>query len=381
MEASQKRSNPLKNGSYKAYRLFLSTTLLLLLAPSVYSMEKPDSMIVVPVADVSGVHPSFLKNLDPEYESKRIHQELLHSLVRSVKTSGPYTFIEIPGIRVGSDGSNRFWTLSSNIKNLESIPNNYLIPSETYKNSNTSPTIALIYPYNDKKNKRIISAGTRFVIKKKQKKEYVVSAFNTDKNEWDTITIPRRLCTPLNFKTTPHEKRKQFVSLLRSWSHQKKGFIPYVLGGCSFCTIDPDPYKNRTDKNIKHQTGIDCSGLVWLVAHKICNMPYYFKNTTALEAGGTPLQPNEPLQEGDLVWIPGHVLIIADIYNNTIIEARGYPHEYGRVHELPIKKVFKDINTLADLRTAIENNIPLVRLDKKGQTRDMFTRAKIIKLC
>ena len=73
-------------------------------------------------------------------------------------------------------------------------------------------------------------------------------------------------------------------------------------------------------------------------------------------------------------------MVVASLQNNTIIEARGYPTGFGKVHELPLHKTFKNINSYADLLNHYFSNKSLYWLDKEGRINSTLHNYKILKL-
>ena len=195
----------------------------------------------------------------------------------------------------------------------------------------------------------------------------------------------------MSHNLSPSARRQQFVALVRSWAHQANGFIPYVWGGCSFThtswphTFDEIETDNNQSyfalKNYLHtpKPGLDCSGLVYRAA-QLVGIPYFCKNTFTIEHTLTRLQPGQQLREGDLIVVPGHVMIVSDIANNLLVEARSYHHGHGKVHEIELGKVFKDITSYTDLAAAYSSKAPLYRIDSNGKARDTFTQFALMQL-
>lgn len=264
--------------------------------------------------------------------------------------------------------------------------------------------VTLQQPFTDPISKHTFSAGTRFVraVKKnppattatQEKKYYDVFIFDAVQNRFIVTAVPRDLCAPLTLDGKD-ARISYFVRLLREWAKTDNGSIPYVFGGCSivsrlkkneFQRID-EPltptitigYYQRTGIKPGTRVGIDCSGLVTRAAH-IAGIPYFFKNSRTLGQKLTPLSPQEPIQNGDLILFRGHVIIITDVHHNLIVEARSYDHGYGIIHEIALGKVFKGIETFGDLHDAYRKGTPLVRLNSKGEVEDSFNSWKILKI-
>ena len=109
-------------------------------------------------------------------------------------------------------------------------------------------------------------------------------------------------------------------------------------------------------------------------------IPYFLKNTTTLERVLKPLTPEETLREGDLIKITGHVMVVADLENNTLIEARGYQDGYGKVHEIALPLVFKGINSYQDLLDAYYAKKTLIRLNSDGKESQIFPTFNLLRL-
>ncbi len=68
----------------------------------------------------------------------------------------------------------------------------------------------------------------------------------------------------------------------------------------------------RTECTQHPMSGFDCAGIISRAA-QMCGIPYYFKNTYTLAHYLKSLSIDTHLQEGDLIWIPGHVMIVSDL--------------------------------------------------------------------
>lgn len=230
---------------------------------------------------------------------------------------------------------------------------------------NPAPLIATIKkPWTDSVSKQTFSVGTRFIKDTSQKEDSTtipVFLYDTYHKNFYTANIPKNIIMP-EPPADENSRITMFVNLMREWINES-GFIPYVLGGCSYTT------RYNTDTIIKTQqslgggsvatlytrkpteypaAGFDCSGLI-LRAAQMCSIPYFLKNSMTAAYNLAELKKDQKLEIGDLIYIPGHIIVVADLTKNTIIEARSYDHGYGKVHEIELNKVFKNINTFADL--------------------------------
>lgn len=174
-------------------------------------------------------------------------------------------------------------------------------------------------------------------------------------------------------------------------------FIPYVWGGCSYTTLCTDPYFQLKTVRSKHRphakprryfeyptchtqpyNGFDCAGLI-LRAAQASGIPYFYKNTATILQNLEPLQPEDQIANGDLIWLPAHIMVISDVEQNLCIEARHYAQGYGKVHETSIHKIFKDINNYQDLRAAHFSQNLIDRLNRHQKSAQKV-KIKILKL-
>lgn len=336
----------------------------------------------------------------------RLHQLLLHEQVEILQEKDSELYIRIPDAFYVSHDNRKehreFWTLKKYIASYDTLKKhnvpieNFPHPisrTEQYINSPQS-VVTLKQPFFDRTTGQHLSAGTRF-IQAPSKSSHSVSVYIFDPMHYrfNTLRIPKKFLLP-NTPRTKKERIDLFVRILQSWAHQPAPYvIPYVLGGCSFIetyptykfslkeTVGNDNTKGKayTYHNATQAHGFDCSGII-LRAAQMAGIPYFCKNTSAIGATLKPLSNNEKLQNGDLILIPGHVIVIADTQKNTIIEARGYDQGYGKVHEIPLKEQFQNMHTFCDLVDAYRNKKPLIRLNRSGNVVQTIKNYQLLKL-
>ena len=380
-------------------------------------------MVIVPVADLVGapiqtfdlgktIKESYAKiNIcggppTPTQGSPRIHQLLLHERVDIVSENGDEVCIIIPHIFFITHSLHKpqamYWTLKKNLlslKKLDEAAREKIPVSPTYKApkniTQAQNTVVIFKPFYDPVTEQTLSAGTRFIIDTSKTFEnyFSVNVFDRKTTSFKSTLIPKKIAIQVQ-KQSIQNSIDCFVKILQQWAHCINGPIPYVWGGCSFshcCNHEFIERKKklttgtqisvfeRTGCTENPLTGLDCAGLITRAAH-ICGIPYYFKNTYTLAHYLKSLSIDQHLKEGDLIWIPGHVMIVSDIPNNKIIEARGYSSNYGIVHEITLDQMFKDINTYDELIKAYRHQITLTRLNKDGDEVEEIKKYKILKL-
>jgi len=386
----------------------LSKVLCLLALLCQKTVMNYQAVTIVPVADLVG---SALTNVrdytalplcggKPKAFStcKRLHQLLFNETVEvtlelngQVEVTLPHLFF-VPNNNTSLKMST-YWTLKKNILPLTSTPFKALVPEPIFyekPQAQQQNTITLIAPYSSSACGCTFSAGTRFIATATdpENKTITVSLIHPKTHTPMQMTLPYDHClVPV---TTREQQRKNFVKLVRLWSHRDNA-IPYVWGGCSYVFTAPhfafkeitaganQSYYAIEQELSSPKTGLDCAGLVARAA-QAAGLPYFFKNTTTLATYLKPLTNAEHVQDGDLIWIPGHVMIVGNREKNTLIEARDYSSGWGKIQERPLKEIFKNILTYDDLESCYQQHKPLQRIDKTGNTTNTYNTFKLLAL-
>lgn len=381
----------------------------LLLSTFFYSTQSYRAIVIDPVVDLVGspmpkedyaTIPVCGGQKEPFIACKRGHQLLFNEIVEVIRQEKDQLCVKVPNIfyitQPNGKKYNYYWAEKKHFLPLENLHDHSKIPSPiSPKNPPQDIHIVLIKPYRDNALNITYSAGTRFVpvqLHTKSKK-IPVWRYNHKNKKHETISLPKQYCLTIK-NTDPDKKINQFVNIMRSWATMKNGYIPYVWGGNSYIheAHSGTMTEHITQKNGKEisfytiknynnppLSGFDCSGLI-LRAAQICNMPYYLKNTTTLAHYLDEINQHTSIKNGDLIWIPRHVMVVSDVKKNLLIEARSYSHGFGKVHEIPLHKVFKNIKTYNDLIAYKTAHKPLERIDKWGNTMDTFKDFKILNI-
>lgn len=375
---------------------------------TVRSFSSYQAVTLVPVADLVG---SALANTrdyaalpicggKPKVFStcKRLHQLLFNEIVEVTRELNGQVEVTLPHIFfVASDDTTHkmstYWTLKKNIFPLKDDLLTSLVPQPLSYEKPGAPqsnTITLIAPYTASECGCTFSAGTRFVVTATNAEAKTVTAalIHPKTHTPTSITIPYDHC--LAPAITQEQQRTTFVHLVRLWAHGK-GTIPYVWGGCSYLFNTPHfSFKEKELKNNQSyyelepdsglpKTGLDCAGLVARAA-QAAGLPYFFKNTTTLATSLRAISESEHVQDGDLLWVPGHVMIVSNREQNTLIEARDYSSGWGCVQERPLKEVFKNIHTYDGLESRYKAHKSLQRIDRSGDITNTYTTFKLLAL-
>ncbi len=343
--------------------LFLSCQQAFIIDPVVDCTADPDDLYT----------PMLHVELTEKRYNPRCYQLLFNEIVTIVARQDEKVKVEIPNIYFyGSCRNvlqgNSFWICKKSICLLDGLKkeDGIKIPPITFDYLNYyNKIVTLVYPFYDPVTKKIYSAGTKFVLTGKPKRDcYSVFIFDSQSFCFKQTKIPKDLCLLYQAKTT-QEKIDDFLFILKQWTNLDGGYIPYVWGGSSFC------YVLQQDQNPPDwiaQCGFDCSCMITRAA-QIAGLPYFFKNSTTLHQLCTPIQPHDFVHNGDIIWFAGHVMIVADIIKNLIIESRGYGAGFGRVHEIHISKIFQNIHTFSELINAYKKNESVWLLHADGTPR------------
>lgn len=309
---------------------------------------------------------------------------------------------------------NSFWTLKANLIPVETLiklgidlrnlptPINFTQPDLVAKHQNVA---RLVRPVFNPQTQQSYSVGTRFRVigclegtgwtpkNKRVDLDLIVWCWDDRTQQLTHFTLPAhsyRTFAPSTFA----EQKQAFVELIRSWTQLQVGsFVPYVYSGASLintCPVGQCPIK--TSANILGQpgytrenytqepsVGLDCSCLISRAA-QIVGIPYFYKNSATIERNLVEIQDIYDLTAGDIIWHTGHVMVVSDVEQGLMIEARGYRQGFGCLHEIPISKIFYGINSYADLLTYIKHNIPVRTLDDQGNFFGQISRFKLLKL-
>lgn len=376
-----------------------------LVAIGAYVMDlKADQQAVcsVPVADLIGepLSAHHIKH-DPAYYYQRfpingdpvvvnrISQLLFNEIVTIVDQPEPHYEDEVC-VRLtqhyyctlfDTTPRNTYWTLKKNLIPLNQLKSNQLPAPIDYRTpSDRAAVITLSQPWFDAITRQRYAAGTRFKLcpgQKKYSSYYTVYSF-TDQDKFVIIRIPKHIALQTE-DLTVDERIALFVRLLKQYAHPDVGYISYAWGGMSVADFYTADYQEKTIKTKNNQytyisvkkphdgphSGFDCSSLIMRLA-QMAGLPFYYRNTLAINNVLRPLKNGERIEPGDIISIRGHVMVIVDPHRNRIVEARTQTHGYGRVHELPIKKIFAQTHTINDVLQAHFTKNPVDRLDAKG---------------
>lgn len=333
----------------------------------------------------------------------RLHQLLFQEQVTIISTTPHEVCIEVPQVFYTTHSTNkpqtRYWTLKKNIMPLDTLSQHeqaQLPPVIDFRAPHTvhnRAVVSLLEPWHTKELGVTFSAGTRFKKTAAQPLKHMVTVYALDPK---TCSM-RILHIPQNKLHTQGSSRdqkiKDFIRICERWAHAQSGSIGYVLGGCSYLQTHANDNFKRAKSTLSKQslyqyerphepvikTGLDCSNLI-LRAAQLAGLPYFYKNTYTVAQKLRPLSRGEQIESGDILWVPGHVLIISDAHKGTVIEAHSYDGGYGTVHEIQIANAFLGISSCAALAHAYRTGKALHRLDNKGNVQQRYPLFKVLKL-
>ena len=338
----------------------------------------------------SSFPPPEFPGASPEVNAcRRAHQGLYNEVLSCKEELYDCVCLTFPAIVYGLEDDlqtprNTFWMHKKYLTWLKDVHPDIInaLPPAEY---GTKPTIVLIYPWNG------FSIGTRFVcnVDKCTASEFAIIRPDFVNNTVIEEYIPRAHAL-YETRQDPAEARKLFVQLIndlvdRVSESEGHEVIPYIWGGGSFIT----PYKDefyqadgvwqRDGKNDPY-SGYDCSELVMRMA-KIAGLYFCWKTTTVMQQALPPITSANQLEEGDLIWVKGHVVIVSNIERNEIIESRSYSSGFGCVHRLKLSQLFDGVETYADLLTRCLANETVTFVNAQGQPYGNPYQFNILKLC
>jgi cell wall-associated NlpC family hydrolase len=339
------------------------------------------------------------------YACPRAHQLRANDLVKVLEETQDEVKIHVPSFfylrKDTTIAQQNYWMRKKDIIALKDLPcctpEQPCIPKPIVINTPIPHSVTLAQPWYNNTTHTLFSAGTRFASSGSDELNYHIFVFDPSLKRYVAALCPIEECVE-----TPgahlKDRRTQMIALIRSWitDEDEDTFIPYAFGGSSIVKkvhskraahehkvhlANGEPAICYEWPGVKHQTpktGIDCSGLILLAAHST-GIPYFCKNSYTALTTLRPVSAEEPLEVGDVIWVRGHVMLVADLENNTLIEARGYEHGYGKLQEIPISEQFKGIKTYQELIARYQNNQSIERIDKDGNVRDIV-HIKLLKL-
>lgn len=380
---------------------------------------KKIALIISPVVDVLGNAPDAFKSKVEnsrryrnipfshtaiDYKkvkwSSRLHQLLFNQLVYVVKEHANEALVEIPELTLKPNPTELAYNLKGWISKKHLIFLDQMqrrgFDFETlpaFKGSHFK-SFFLLKPHFVKELGIKYSVATEFVIQNESKEHWIVPVFQANKMENTLIYFPKNKCL-VNKEMGFEEKINRFLSILHIWAQSKEGFIPYVLGGSS-CTdlinnkkVIVEIVKTLHKKGVMYKrpwnwkrpaSGLDCSSMIYLAA-RMAGLPYNFKNTSSLKNQLKEIQANEPIEPGDLLWIPGHVMVLSRVDKSlSFIHAAGYSLNYGRVCEIQSKDLFRSVHKASDLISLKRRRQALQLLNAKGEVAKIVNTWKILKI-
>lgn len=309
-------------------------------------------------------------------EEVEIIEELDHEIKIIINTAFYY-------ISRNNFKKNSYWALKSNFKklnecaeskiDLSKVPQTIDCNKTDYDELPKQKTIIIKLPFFDIVTNKIYSVGTRFVYKDADENSYTIFIYDPKNNKIIETKISKKICSEFQKASNP-QKIKDFVNLLKLWTYVNKKPIPYVWGGSSMQQLS-----NYDNKLRLPYSGFDCSGLI-LRAAQICRIPYFFKDCLTINKHLNALTKEDKIQEGDLIWFCGHIIIISDTQKNLCIEARGYCSGHGILHEIALGKIFKGINTFEQLKEHHLNESTIELINKAGKVSRVLNKFRILKL-
>jgi hypothetical protein len=263
----------------------------------------------------------------------------------------------------------RCWALKDGVKPLDKLTDEEraAIPPRINAQhfvSSGSDVLTLIMPWENPADHQVYSSGTQFVRTFNDDHDYYgIYWYNPESGVVQELKIYHDNCYIHGLRSMS-ERQRDMLAIIDRWAHEL--VIPYVWGGGSIgcaplgvpclaqnSTIAPDAQGWYWKFGLQGPAyGVDCASFVFVAAH-IVELPYFYRNTTTLSSHLRPLRVGDSLEDGDLIWFAGHVMLLSDSKNGIITESRGYGIEAGiktgRVVRRPFTEVLKTFFSGASL--------------------------------
>jgi hypothetical protein len=234
------------------------------------------------------------------------------------------------------------------------------------------------------------SVGTKFVCKNFNKNNFEIAILSKNNKYYNVklITCGEIEKKFFNEKKYIKNKRKRFIDLLymlNDYLQENKLCVPYVWGGTTIIPLSGFFEKVEYNQNIfwswKNNIdrcycgGIDCSALINVYA-RLAGFDFTYRNS--LIQKNNLKKVGKKIKSGDIVWVPGHVMII-DVKKNMCIESAGYSSGYGTFIINPLHDRFKNVFTAKDLYDLYKNKKPLI-IKNKDLNEIIYNHFEIVSL-
>ncbi len=349
------------------------------------------AVIKEPVIEMStSFPPPYNQPASPDLKKcSRAHQGLFNEIVEIIEVQDDFCKIACPKLAYGIDGLTRqilntFWINNKDVIMLNDLDSSItsMIPHPLYARE---PTIVLIYPWQQ------FSVGTRFkhLPVYDIDDSYAIAYLDFENNQIKYNVVPRSDGLP-EINLTLSAARHLFVTLInnlvdRVALSEPGHVIPYVWGGSSFLFgyshddfFNDDGAWQRNGSNGLY-AGYDCSEFVMRMA-QIAGICFPWKTTSAMEKSLHAFSDEDVIEEGDLIWIPGHVMIISNCTKNEIIQSRSYSSGYGCVYRCAVSECLADINSLSELHEWYKQKKKIRLKNKRGMPAEKENPFKLLKL-
>lgn len=325
-----------------------------------------EAVVVVPVADLidAGQALTIGKNnkkaprqvlayYEDGSKSPRVGQLLFNEVVTVLERHGELVRVFVPNQAYKAAKHPKllqeFWTTAAALCPLTDV-NRRTIPTDE------GAVVTLKEPFAVPKTSLTLSVGTRLRVHKDREHDVDVLLYNHRRRSTVVVTIPKRCL--MHVYGSPRERA---VELARFIAHTP-GKTPYAWGGSSCVDLyEPLTYvmapvgsKKGKAYVVEGQpipavyTGCDCSGFIMRVMQS-AGIPFNAKNSLTMKEVLGTLSPDLLPQNGDIIYMPGHVVLITDVERGLVTEARTQDHGYGYIQEVHISELFEGVNSLYEL--------------------------------
>jgi len=371
--------------------------------PVADSLGIPAQDIDSSIVGRSGMIEAFYDDLaySPEtgsYSCARIHQFLFNEVGVICEEKGDEVRVKFPHFYyIDKDHIKHsdFWLHKRSVEKIETMDEavrETMLEPITAQDSR--PTLALVLPWHEEHTAQTYSVGTRFLRHRAADTDTHYGVLLADyMHNTAFIGLVPRSAALVTEPSTICDAKKLFVKILKNLiPTNEKEVIPYVYGGCSTCGSVPEEFYQWKGKrgtveltNWKRpgghgvRTGFDCSGLV-LRAAQLAGIRYLAKNTTTIGLVYKEVPSDEQLEEGDLILIKGHVMVVSNLEKHLFIDAVGYGTGFGCMRESSLTDFFGEVTTYQELRDWMTTQRPLSKKNRSGNVVDTIPSVRLMRL-
>lgn len=313
---------------------------------------------------------------DSSKRSPRLGQLIFGEVVEVLGQQGELSLVRVPSQKLWVEHKglvNKFWVETKALHKISAAALSKL-PSPVEQQ--LDDWVVLVEPWALPKHSLMLSIGTRFKLIEEREDSFEVFAYFPRERHFRKISLPKQYAQRM-----PQDRVDKIATFVRLAIQlaQAEVKIPYVWGGLSIIARFPtisyvlqpacgsiDRAYTLVEQSEGPWSGTDCSGFIVRLAQS-CGIPLLARNTFTMLKLLAPVKPLAQAADGDLIYLPGHVLVIVSVAKNLVVEASGPEFGPGCVQCAHVSKVL-GVQSIAELVKKAAEGQKIDRLDLKGKS-------------